>query len=250
MVQSAPPDEQGLRDKLTISGLSSALKAEKRVELAKNLADVADVRVETELKIGREGKNGSKEHTLATRSLGGETCQGLRHQLAVQILRYVVLDGLNSFRVFLLDARRAFQLAKSMAFSVTRVAPARRASSAISRSPQCQTTYISPNALVASEAEVNASIEQEGTSRQRNHFFFVGARPKTSSGPPSLRRICSAWRPASTARRSSITRLTASELLRDWRALRSRCTFPTSSKRFVRVNAARPMVNPRCVCAS
>lgn len=55
------PDEQGLRDKLTISGLSSALKAEKRVELAKNLAEVADVRVETELKIGREGKNGSKE---------------------------------------------------------------------------------------------------------------------------------------------------------------------------------------------
>ncbi len=55
------PDEQGLRDKLTISGLSSALKAEKRVELAKNLADVADMRVETELKIGREGKNGSKE---------------------------------------------------------------------------------------------------------------------------------------------------------------------------------------------
>ena len=63
MVQNAPPDEQGLRDKLTISGLSSALKAEKRVELAKNLADVADVRVETELKIGREGKNGSEEHT-------------------------------------------------------------------------------------------------------------------------------------------------------------------------------------------
>jgi hypothetical protein len=28
------PDEQGLRDKLTISGLSSALKAEKRTELA------------------------------------------------------------------------------------------------------------------------------------------------------------------------------------------------------------------------
>jgi hypothetical protein len=57
----AHPDEQGLRDKLTISGLSSALKAEKRAELARTLADTADVRVETGLKIGREGKNGSKE---------------------------------------------------------------------------------------------------------------------------------------------------------------------------------------------
>jgi len=55
------PNEGALRDKLTISGLSSALKAEKRAELAQNLADIADVRVETELKIGREGKNGSKE---------------------------------------------------------------------------------------------------------------------------------------------------------------------------------------------
>lgn len=54
------PDEQGLRDKLTISGLSSALKAEKRVELAQNLAEVADVRLETELRIGRAA-NGSKE---------------------------------------------------------------------------------------------------------------------------------------------------------------------------------------------
>ena len=40
----------------------------------------------------------------------------------------------------------------------------------------------------------------------------------------------------STAKRSSITRRTASELLRDRRALRSRRTFPTSSKRLVRVN--------------
>jgi hypothetical protein len=36
-------------------------------------------------------------------------------------------------------------------------------------------------------------------------------------------------------------------LLRDWRALRSRRTFPTSSKRFVRVNAARLMASPQCV---
>ena len=55
------PNEQDLRDKLTISGLSSALKAEKRVELAQKLATIADARVDTELKIEREGKNGSKE---------------------------------------------------------------------------------------------------------------------------------------------------------------------------------------------
>jgi hypothetical protein len=55
------PDERALREKLTISGLSSAIKAEKRAELAQKLAVIADVRVETELKIGREDKNGSKE---------------------------------------------------------------------------------------------------------------------------------------------------------------------------------------------
>jgi PD-(D/E)XK nuclease superfamily len=55
------PDEQGLRDKLTISGLSSALKAEKRAELFQKLSTVVDVRVETELRIGRAGRNGSKE---------------------------------------------------------------------------------------------------------------------------------------------------------------------------------------------
>lgn len=54
-------DEQRLREKLTISGLSSALKAEKRSELAQKLATIADVRLETELRIGREGKNGNKE---------------------------------------------------------------------------------------------------------------------------------------------------------------------------------------------
>ena len=54
------PDEQSLRDKLTISGLSSALKAAKRVGLAQKLATVADVRVETELRIGRVSKGESK----------------------------------------------------------------------------------------------------------------------------------------------------------------------------------------------
>lgn len=54
------PSERGLRDKLTISGLSSPLKAEKRAELAQKLATIVDVRVDTELNIGREGKNGRK----------------------------------------------------------------------------------------------------------------------------------------------------------------------------------------------
>lgn len=57
---SAHPEEQPLRDKLTISGLSSAIKAEKRAELAQNLAGLVDVRVETELRIGR-ATNGCKE---------------------------------------------------------------------------------------------------------------------------------------------------------------------------------------------
>jgi len=49
----AHPGDRGLGEKLTISGISSALKAEKPTELARKLADAADVRVETELKIGR-----------------------------------------------------------------------------------------------------------------------------------------------------------------------------------------------------
>jgi len=51
------PDERGLRENLTISGLSSAVKADKRSELAHKLTEIADVRVETELKIGRAGRN-------------------------------------------------------------------------------------------------------------------------------------------------------------------------------------------------
>jgi hypothetical protein len=56
------PEECGLRDKLTISGLSSAIKAEKRAELAQTLARVVDLHVETELRIGR-ATNGSKERS-------------------------------------------------------------------------------------------------------------------------------------------------------------------------------------------
>jgi len=45
------PEDHVLRDKLTISGLSSAIKTEKRFELAQLLANVADLHVETELRI-------------------------------------------------------------------------------------------------------------------------------------------------------------------------------------------------------
>jgi hypothetical protein len=62
---STHPDEQGLRDTLTVSGLSSPLKAKKRAELAQQLAGVADVHFETELRIGRVRKNASKEQTPA-----------------------------------------------------------------------------------------------------------------------------------------------------------------------------------------
>ena len=50
---SAHADEKTLKDKLTIFGLSSALKAEKRAELAQKLAGIADVHFETDLRIGR-----------------------------------------------------------------------------------------------------------------------------------------------------------------------------------------------------
>jgi hypothetical protein len=58
---SAHSDAQGLRDKLMVSGLSPALKAEKRADLARELAAMVDTRVDTELRIKREGKNGSKD---------------------------------------------------------------------------------------------------------------------------------------------------------------------------------------------
>jgi hypothetical protein len=75
----------------------------------------------------------------------------------------------------------------------------------------------------------------------------VGARPKTSSGPPSSRRVRKAPRPVSTASRSSITRRTASELLREWRVLRSCWTLADSSKRLVRVNALLMAISQVCM---
>ena len=55
------PEERGLQDKLTISGLSSGLKAEKRAELAQKLSDIAVVRVDTELRIGGKVKDRFRE---------------------------------------------------------------------------------------------------------------------------------------------------------------------------------------------
>ncbi len=57
----ARPDDQGLRDKLRVSGLSSALKADKRAELAEKLTNITDMRVDTELRIGREEKRNGKD---------------------------------------------------------------------------------------------------------------------------------------------------------------------------------------------
>src|ERR1700728_2902247 len=100
----------------------------------------------------------------------------------------------------------------------------------------------------SAEPNVNTRIEEKRTNRQGAHLFFARARPKTSSGPPSFRKLRSAARPVSTASRSSTARRTASELLRDWRALRRRRIFPVSSRRFVRVNAALLMpISFQCV---
>jgi len=143
---NAHSDEQGLRDKLTVSGLSPALKAEKRAQLAQQLAAVADVHFETELRICRVRNNAVWSKPPQTWSLNSERLDSsdLRRQLTLQILRYAVLDGLNSFRVFLVEARRDFQRAKSLAFSVTSVTPAWAASSAISRSRKWRTKPICP----------------------------------------------------------------------------------------------------------
>jgi hypothetical protein len=73
-------------------------------------------------------------------------------------IRYTVLDGSNSFRVFLVEVRRDFQRAKSLAFSVTSVAPARTTSSAIRRSRKWRTKSICLKALRARQRRMPASI--------------------------------------------------------------------------------------------
>jgi len=47
------PEDKGFAARLTVSGLSSPLKAENRAELAVKLGEVAEIRVDTELKVGR-----------------------------------------------------------------------------------------------------------------------------------------------------------------------------------------------------
>jgi len=49
----AHPEDREVASKLTVSGLCSPLKAKKRSELAAKLGEVAEIRVGTELKIGR-----------------------------------------------------------------------------------------------------------------------------------------------------------------------------------------------------
>jgi hypothetical protein len=57
----AHPEDRGLAKLLTVSGLSWALKAQKRAELAEKLSEVAEIRVDTELKVGRPKENGKQE---------------------------------------------------------------------------------------------------------------------------------------------------------------------------------------------
>ena len=83
---------------------------------------------------------------------------GETRQPAAQILSYTVLDGSNSFRVFLVEERKDFQRVKFLAFSVTSVAPACAASSAISRSRKWRTKSICPWALRARRSRMPASI--------------------------------------------------------------------------------------------
>ena len=56
------PEDKEFAKGLTVSGLSSPLKAKKRAELAAKLGEVAETRVSTELKVGR-----TKEQEVATR---------------------------------------------------------------------------------------------------------------------------------------------------------------------------------------
>jgi hypothetical protein len=55
------PEDRGVAKRLTVSGLSSPLKAQKRAELAEKLSEVAEIRVDTELRVGRPKENGKQE---------------------------------------------------------------------------------------------------------------------------------------------------------------------------------------------
>jgi len=81
----------------------------------------------------------------------------------------------------------------------------------------------------------------------RHRFFFrAGARPKTSSNPPSSLNSRSAFKPFSAFNMSSMSRRTASELLRDRNTLRRRRTLPVSRRRFVRVSRLQFIITPVC----
>ena len=57
------PDDGAFVSKLTISGLSSPLKAKKRNELAARLVGLADTRVDTEIKVGRVQEHGAETNS-------------------------------------------------------------------------------------------------------------------------------------------------------------------------------------------
>src|SRR3982074_1474880 len=70
-------------------------------------------------------------------------------------------DGLNSFSVFLPDAKSDFQRAKSREFSVTSVAPVCSASDAISRSRKWLAKSTCPKVLRERRSRMPASIHAE-----------------------------------------------------------------------------------------
>jgi hypothetical protein len=76
-------------------------------------------------------------------------------------------DGLNSFSVFLTDARSDFQRAKSREFSVTSVAPVCSASDAISRSRKWLAKSTCPNVLRERRSRMPASIQAEPEGEEK-----------------------------------------------------------------------------------
>src|ERR1700730_3701204 len=76
-------------------------------------------------------------------------------------------DGLNSFSVFLADARSDFQRAKSREFSVTSVAPVRSASHAISRSRKWLAKSVWPKVLRERRSRMPASIQAEPVGEEK-----------------------------------------------------------------------------------
>ena len=78
-----------------------------------------------------------------------------------------VLEGWNSFSVFLADRRIDFQRAKSREFSATSVAPVRMASDAIRRSRKWRTKSICPKVLRVRRSRMPASIHAEAGGEEK-----------------------------------------------------------------------------------